>query len=156
MYIRSPDPLPDHFYNTSIFLGGGISNCPDWQNDIKSVINIDKFDVVNPRRVGDLAFDTNDAKAQIEYEFQALGMVDYILFWFPKETLCPITLFETGKSLVRASLGEVRLIIGWEEDYKRAFDLDVQIGLEKAAHDNIVYYGPGWNMFKYIVSSKFS
>jgi hypothetical protein len=55
--------------------------------------------LINPRR---LDFDVENPDMeyeQIVWEHQNLEASDMISFWFPKETLCPITLFELGKYL---------------------------------------------------------
>ena len=104
-----------------------------------------KYDVVNPRRVG--GFDRTGATAeeQIKWEYSALAHVESCVFWFPKETLCPITLFELGKMLEKARKDPIiRLAIGWHPEYARAFDLGVQIGLV-GMKKQIIHAAPGWN-----------
>jgi hypothetical protein len=44
-------------------------------------------------------FSMNDptaSKDQIQWEFEHLRKADTILFWFPKESICPIALYELG------------------------------------------------------------
>lgn len=145
MLYRSPDPLPWVFYNSSVFVAGGISNCPDWQSEMVSSLDVQKFDVVNPRRVG--GFDTTGASAreQITWEHTALSKVDAVLFWFPKETLCPITLFELGVMMERVKRNPtITVIVGWHPEYQRAFDLEVQIGLV-GHRAQISHAAPGWD-----------
>jgi len=146
MLYQSPDPLPYTFNHHSIFIAGGISNCPEWQSDIVKLFDLDIYDVVNPRREG--GFDRTGATAeeQITWEHGALSQVDNCVFWFPCETLCPISLFELGVMLERASRHSVKLIVGWHEDYQRAFDLQVQINLATNARDYVIS-GPGWDQF---------
>mgnify|MGYP003332922469 FL=1 len=148
MLYTSPDPLPPSFRNPSVFIAGGISNCPDWQSEIISVMNTEKFDVVNPRR--NTGFDHTGAiaEAQITWEYTALARVDSCIFWFPKETLCPITLFELGKMLTRAKYHDLQLAIGWHPEYQRAFDLSVQINLSDPFSDSVKYHGAEWDRFK--------
>jgi hypothetical protein len=50
MYIQSPDNLDLAKLNTQIFLAGGISNCPNWQDIIVTLVNTDRYDLINPRR----------------------------------------------------------------------------------------------------------
>jgi hypothetical protein len=151
MLYRAPDQLPPSFENPSVFIAGGISNCPDWQTEIISVMNTEKFDVINPRR--DTGFDKTGAiaEAQITWEHRALSMVDACVFWFPCETLCPITLFECGSMLQKAAYHSVQLVIGWHPEYQRAFDLEIQIGLRTDAKAHILHYGPGWDEFVSVV-----
>ena len=148
MLYTSPDPLPPSFRNPSVFIAGGISNCPDWQSEIISVMNTEKFDVVNPRRNTGVDHTGAIAEAQITWEHRALSMVDACVFWFPCETLCPITLFECGSMLTRAYYHDVKLAIGWHPDYQRAFDLEVQINLAHRTNRWVQYRGAGWDPFK--------
>jgi len=145
MLYTSPAPLPTAFQKQSIFIAGGISDCPDWQQEMVDLFNQDIFDIVNPRR--EAGFDRTGATAeeQITWEHRALGLVDACVFWFPKETLCPITLFELGGMLHRAAHRNVRLAIGWHPEYQRAFDLSVQIRLEHADSRYVLHAAPGWD-----------
>lgn len=113
----------------SIFLAGGISNCPNWQSGV--VENLRGFDitVVNPRRVTFDIFNAGEASKQIEWEHKHLSLCNNILFWFPKETVCPITLLEYGKFLSPKS-GK-NLFVGCHPEYSRSLDLDVQTKLER-------------------------
>jgi len=132
-----------------VFIAGGISNCPDWQTELTSYMNTNKFDVVNPRRgSGFVMSNVGDAaRYQITWEHDALSKVDACVFWFPKETLCPITLLEIGKMLVKASMNEVKLLVGYHEEYQRAFDIVVQIELEKIEKSFMTLCDPGWDAF---------
>ena len=145
MLYQSPDILPFSFARPSVFIAGGISNCPDWQTEMASVMNTDMYDVVNPRRVGGFDRTGVTAKEQITWEHHALELVDSCIFWFPEETLCPITLLELGKMLHKAASHSVRLAIGWHPNYQRAFDLEVQIALEKSAVNYVIHAESGWD-----------
>jgi len=147
MIYRSPDPLPYTFNHHSIFIAGGISNCPDWQSQVVGLFDANIFDVVNPRRVGGFDHTGETAEQQITWEHTALSLVDSCVFWFPCETLCPISLFELGVMLERASRHSVSLVVGWHEDYQRAFDLQVQIKLANNAREYVTY-APGWDQFR--------
>lgn len=65
--------------------------------------------------------------AQIEWEHRHLGRSDGILFWFPKETLCPIALYELGAWAFRPK----KLFIGCHPEYARLLDVRIQVGLER-------------------------
>jgi hypothetical protein len=147
MLYCAPDKLPALFSLHSVFVAGGISNCPDWQSDIIRFMATNLYDVVNPRR--ETGFDTTGATAreQIEWEHEALSKVDSCIFWFPCETLCPISLFELSKQLLRAKQQSVKLVVGWHPNYARAFDLKVQIELENIPKDNLLYADVGWDGF---------
>jgi hypothetical protein len=148
MIYTAPDILPQSFPLRSVFIAGGISNCPDWQSEICSMIRTDKFDVVNPRR--ETEFDRTGATAeqQITWEHNALLLVDDYIFWFPQETLCPITLFELGTVLerLRHETGKF-ILVGWHPGYQRGFDLQVQIELALGTSYNLLHAGPGWDDF---------
>ena len=120
--IRSPEPLSDQT-NCSIFLAGGISNCPDWQEGVgKSLEENTHATIYNPRRVDfDITAYEDVSRQQITWEFYALRMSKVNLFWFPCETVCPITLFELGSAIHRLHPGA--LMVGAHPDYSRRFDL---------------------------------
>lgn len=122
MIVVTP-PMPPA--RADLFLAGGISNCPDWQSGTAETLSDLDIVVHNPRRRGVLA--DEEAVGQIEWEHQALADSDAILFWFPKETLCPITLFELG---VWSAKG-VPLIVGTHPDYARRLDVVTQLRLAR-------------------------
>ena len=64
---------------------------------------------------------------------------DIIFFYFPKESVCPIALYELGRmiSYYRLELDRV-VIVGCDEDYSRKNDLDIQI--ELATHGDLVVH----------------
>ncbi|MBI3334272.1 nucleoside 2-deoxyribosyltransferase domain-containing protein [Candidatus Pacearchaeota archaeon] len=124
-YIEAPEKYEGHEY--SLFMGGGISGCPDWQSDLASLLKDTSLTLLNPRRADFSLADQAASKMQIEWEFTHLKKADAILFWFPKETLCPITLYELGVWSASAK----KLFIGTHPDYKRAFDVECQIQLAR-------------------------
>jgi hypothetical protein len=130
--IQSPERLTNACYSATLFLAGGISNCPDWQKEMSEIFK--QFDgdliVFNPRRVGDLAPDGETAKEQILWEHRYLSFCDNILFWFPKETVCPITLFELGKYAQKFRMYDGKhIFVGTHPEYTRRFDLEIQLPL---------------------------
>lgn len=139
-YIEALDVYQPSFGDTSLFLGGGISNCADWQSQVKEFLGsysgFKNFYVLNPRRANFPMDDPNASTAQIEWEHHHLKLSTMVIFWFPCETLCPITLFEYGKHLV----GNKKLFVGCHPDYKRKIDVEVQTRLEQPnlkVHDSI-------------------
>jgi hypothetical protein len=126
--ITSPDKL-EHPFQKSIFLAGGISDCEDWQLAVAERI-AEKTDAVvyNPRRV-DFDMDAGEAlsRVQIRWEYHALRICQFNLFWFPEETLCPITLMEYGSAMERIRVGG--LMCGTHPNYKRRFDIIEQTAL---------------------------
>src|SRR5690349_4297451 len=73
-YIECPTIFEDEKKEiVSIFLGGGISGCPDWQSSLRKLIHneqeLQDIVLINPRRA---KFDVNDetlSGGQIKWEF---------------------------------------------------------------------------------------
>ena len=126
--IRCPEILPLRSGKPSLFLGGGITNCPDWQSYItEDLLKLPDLDIVNPRRAD---FDSSDGniRPQIEWERDHLNRVDATLFWFPCETLCPITLFELGNAAARRD-EKSTIFVGCHKRYARREDVIIQLSL---------------------------
>ena len=129
--ITSPEETQLYEKTPTLFLAGGITGCPPWQEIVcEKLAEKDKdynYILFNPRRK---KWDMNDkdiSERQILWEHKYLLRSDVVAFWFPKETLCPITLFELGLML----RSEKRVIVGTDPEYQRRFDLDIQIPLYK-------------------------
>lgn len=119
--ITAPQEIPDH---AELFLAGGISNCPDWQQEMIELLETTPGVLLNPRRSGVLI--PEEAVNQITWEVNAFTHVNVVSFWFPSETLCPITLFELGRF---ANDESIQLFVGVHPDYQRRLDIEVQLGL---------------------------
>lgn len=123
-----------------LFLAGGISNCPDWQADALTMLQDTHLVVANPRRSEGLENTGTEAAIQIAWEQQALIKADKILFWFPEETLCPITLLELGVQIGKL---DKPIFVGTHPNYARRFDIIEQLGLvdhpnlPKTVHNNL-------------------
>ena len=117
--------MVDHTFK--VFLGGGITNCPNWQLDMIDMLNHadNKLVLFNPRRDAFDITNENDSEFQIEWEFEHLGLADAILFWFPKETLCPITLYELGAAAAKGKT----IFVGCHPEYARRFDVKKQLSM---------------------------
>ncbi len=125
-YIEAVDLVEPKY--PSIFLAGGITGCPDWQRIIKrQLISLENITIINPRRIDFPMGDPAAGVRQIEWEHDALSKADSIVFWFPKETLCPITLFELGSW----AKSPKPLIVGVHEEYMRRLDVEVQMRLAR-------------------------
>lgn len=128
--IQAPEPVDTYF--ADVFLAGGISGCSNWQDLVLAGLEGENLVIYNPRRKGDLANTGPEATRQIAWEHAAIAKSRLIAFWFPKETLCPITLFELGKCL------KDDIIVGIHPEYARKFDVEQQ--LRNARPDvNIIY-----------------
>ena len=110
-----------------MFLAGGISNCYDWQKDLVQLLKDEEIALLNPRRINFPMHDKNAAKEQIEWEHIYLRRADAVSFWFPKETLCPITLYELGIQIMKYK----PLFIGVHPEYERKLDVEIQTRLER-------------------------
>lgn len=113
----------------SLFLAGGITGCPDWQQKMLELVVPQvpsSVEIYNPRRAD---FDTSNpamSNQQITWEYWLLRRARHILFWFPAETVCPITLFELGAAMERRTH---HLYIGCHPDYPRRYDVEMQTQL---------------------------
>ena len=71
--------------------------------------------------------DPSAARTQIEWEYRHLQKAEAALFWFPSETLCPITLFELGAW----SRSDKLLFVGTHSNYQRRLDVVIQLSLAR-------------------------
>jgi hypothetical protein len=115
----------DRTDEASLFLGGGISGCPDWQHEMANLLADTEITLLNPRRADFPIHAPNAAYQQIEWEFRHLRKAKAILFWFPCETLCPITLYELGSW----SMTDKPLFVGAHPNYPRRQDVEIQTRL---------------------------
>ncbi|HLZ56328.1 MAG TPA: nucleoside 2-deoxyribosyltransferase domain-containing protein [Ktedonosporobacter sp.] len=108
----------------SLFLAGGITGCSDWQREMVLALNHTSLVILNPRRS---PFPSHEgaAREQIIWEYVHLRKATAISFWFPKETLCPITLYELGAW----SMTSKKLFVGVHPDYQRIQDVQIQTSL---------------------------
>jgi len=131
IYVEAPE-YKDY---PSVFLAGGITGCPDWQEEVVKFLEPLPIIVYNPRREDFPIDDPMAADVQIEWEYRYLNKVDFRLFWFPKETICPIVLYELGKyanvaNRCRADEGTGgNFVVGTHRDYQRRQDVVIQTGL---------------------------
>lgn len=128
-YIECPDTWRDGGNRVTVFLAGGITGCPDWQEEIRKHLYTTDLVLFNPRRANFPINDPNASEAQIIWEYEHLRRADRILFWFPKDNAagCPIALFELGYWLGQSK----PLAIGVEPGYIREQDVRIQVDLER-------------------------
>jgi hypothetical protein len=117
----------------SLFIAGGISNCPLWQKEFIGLLDDTDLVLLNPRRDEYDVTNISLEEEQIKWEFHHLGLASSYVFWFPKETLCPITLFELGA--VSMGLREKRIFIGTHPEYARKRDIKWQMLLRRPEID---------------------
>ena len=131
IYYTAPDYGFKETPNSKLFMAGGITGCPDWQAELSpklvehSLSLREPYLVLNPRRE-EWPDNRPEVVNQIKWEHQALKASEVILFWFPKETLCPITLFELGRWSYQSGK---KVLVGSDPDYARREDLDIQLSL---------------------------
>lgn len=112
-------------YDRSLFMAGGITNCPDWQQAMRELLKDSGYMLLNPRRADFPIGEPGAAQEQIEWEYNMLRRAEYIMFWFPKETICPIVLYELGAW----SMTGKHIFVGVHPDYQRRQDVEIQTKL---------------------------
>lgn len=127
--IVAPEIYTPKDNETSLFLGGGITDCPDWQAKLIELLK-DTPDLVmyNPRRKNFPIDDPNASKEQITWEHDYLQEVDILVFWFSKGSLNPIVLYELGRY---GNSSERMLFVGMDKEYKRSQDVLIQTELDR-------------------------
>ena len=124
IYIEAPSN--EAWYDKkSVFLAGGITDCPQWQAELVKMLANSDLVLLNPRRENFPIDDPSAAKTQIQWEYEHLRDADAISFWFCKDTLCPIVLYELGAW----SMTEKPIFVGVEEGYARRQDVEIQTAL---------------------------
>lgn len=133
--IRPPKMLAiGDIPKTKLFVAGGISNCPNWQAEIEKELDNEDLLIINPRRPNfSMNTDDPESRKQIQWEHFYIQLSDIVIFWFPCETVCPITLYELGSALKTKK----KLVIGTHPNYSRRFDILVQAEME--GHSGIIY-----------------
>lgn len=136
-YIVAPETIgKDHQYGPYVFMCGGITGCADWQQEFRKLMEGTNIGtLLNPRQDNFDVTDPDAAKAQITWEFNALwDAADVYIFWFTKDTIQPIVLFELGARLAGAKFGkemdiDMPIFIGIEPGYTREQDVRIQTEL---------------------------
>jgi hypothetical protein len=124
---------PQRDYSTptkSLFLAGGISNCPDWQSELIALLSdYNNLTIFNPRRPNYPMDNPNEAYKQIKWEYDQLKTADMIVVWFSKGSINPIVLYELG--IWVNARPEVPAFIGIDPGYERAEDVLIQTKLAR-------------------------
>ncbi len=124
-YIEALENLELDCEETSIFLAGGITNCPGWQQELVELLRDTDLILLNPRRAQFPMDDPSAASQQIEWEHRHLRLADAVSFWFCAEAIQPITLYELGAW----SMTDKPLFVGVHPDYIRRRDVEIQTKL---------------------------
>jgi hypothetical protein len=130
-YLEAPKILKNNDSTLTMFMAGGITNCPDWQQDMRKLLSKVNGTLINPRRADFPIGDPTAAQKQITWEHDHLKIADAILFWFPMETLCPIVLYELGAWSMFADRSNKYkpIFVGVHPEYKRRQDVEIQTKL---------------------------
>ena len=120
-YIEAPQYYQGDPKKT-LFLAGGITGCPDWQSTMTSLLDEIDITILNPRRKDFPIDDPGASKEQINWEHVHLRKTETILFWFPKESICPIALYELGAWCMT----DKSLFVGVHPEYPRRQDVELQ------------------------------
>lgn len=121
-----------------IFLAGGITNCPNWQNEVINELKKYKIDddliLFNPRRKNFPINNPNAAEEQITWEFKYLSIMDIFSMYFTGgDSDQPICMYELGRYTLwmknRFKSYKDRIIVSVEDDYNRKKDVQIQMKL---------------------------
>lgn len=120
--------------NPTVFLGGGITGCDDWQSKVCECFDdSNNITVFNPRRENFNVLDRLATVQQIDWEFSKLEKCDIFSMYFcNSDSVQPICLYELGRNVVRIqnrfpTTWQRRIIINVEEGYKRTQDVIIQM-----------------------------
>lgn len=137
--ITAPEQYERKKDDVFCFLAGGITNCPDWQQEVINELqkaNFEHLIVFNPRRENFPINDPNAAKEQIEWEFKYLEQTDIFSMYFcASESDQPICMYELGRNLALMSkryhspYDAEHIVVSVEDGYKRAKDVEIQTDL---------------------------
>lgn len=125
-YIECPDEWNGG--HPSVFLAGGITNCPNWQKVAADWL-IDRAIIpLNPRRDNFPIDDPTASEFQIKWEFRHLHYANAVMFWFPESVSPqPIALYELGYHAAKGT----DIAVGVSPGYLRKFDVYQQLQLSR-------------------------
>ena len=121
-YIEAPEVYDGH--EPSLFLAGGITGCLDWQKEVVARLQGLPLVIFNPRR-SRFSLHGSAEREQVVWEYTYLRKATAISFWFPEETLCPITLYELGAW----SMTDKKIFLGVHPNYPKLQNIRVQTAL---------------------------
>ena len=126
---------------TTVFLAGGITNCPLWQDKVierirdEGGLQTGHLVLFNPRRKDFPIYDKSAAYQQIQWEYEMLDNCDIFSMYFPaSESDQPICMYELGRNILRMQMRfpsdwQDRIVISVEDGYKRKQDALIQTQL---------------------------
>lgn len=132
LIIEAPNEIysVNNSRSIKLFLAGGITNCPNWQNYVISELRDinDNLTIYNPRRKNFPIDNPKAAEEQIAWEYEHLRNADILFFWFSRGTLNPIALYELG---MWCNSSDTLAIIGVDPLYERKQDIIYQTNLAR-------------------------
>ncbi|MEU1313326.1 nucleoside 2-deoxyribosyltransferase domain-containing protein [Streptomyces cinnamoneus] len=122
-YVEAPENFSGP--GLSLFLAGGITACPDWQQTAVEALADLEVTVLNPRRRAFPLHDPDAEAVQVGWEYRHLRRADHVLFWFPSSpSHQPIALYELG--MVAGTPGAC-LTVGADRRYVRRANIVAQL-----------------------------
>ena len=148
-YLEAPEGFHGRLVRPWVFMAGGITNCPDWQQALRTYLNLElgpmandytsirSFTLLNPRRENFPINDPCASEEQIAWEYMGFKLADITIFWFAKGSLNPIVLFELGKHCMHPNI-----VVGCDPEYARISDVIIQLRLMKPRFKVITCFEP--------------
>ena len=148
-YLEAPEGFDARMAKPWVFMAGGVTNCPDWQQELRKELhaemgpltddsaNICSFTLLNPRRENFPINDPCASEEQIAWEYMGFKLADIIIFWFAKGSLNPIVLFELGKHYLHPNI-----VVGCDPEYVRISDVIIQLRLVRPRFHVITCFEP--------------
>ena len=142
--ITAPEHYEPSDKDITVFLAGGITNCPNWQKQVIDTLsndkyyyedNLDSLVLFNPRRENFPIGDKTAAREQIQWEYNMIEKCDIFSMYFPSsDSDQPICMYELGRNILRMQMRfpsdwDDRIVIGVEDGYKRKQDVLIQTQL---------------------------
>ena len=147
--ITAPERYEIQPNDICCFLAGGISGCPEWQQEVIKHLKdnpVENLVIFNPRRKEFHFNKLEDSIEQIKWEFEYLNKVDIFSIYFCKDSIQPICMYELGRyiEVMKRRFPDDylnRIIISVERNYPRAMDViyQVSLALDDNDDDNIRY-----------------
>lgn len=125
LQIRPPQEYTQG--DRSLFLAGTITGTSDWQHEMVDLLRNENLVILNPRRDNFPINQPNAAEEQIRWEYRHLRKADAVSFWFARETLGPIVLYELGAW----STMQKPIFVGVHPEYLRKLDVEIQTSLAR-------------------------
>lgn len=138
-------PSKIRYHKQSVFLAGGIMQCPDWQQTVcdELVERDNSIQIVfNPRRENFPMDDPDEGVKQIQWEHKAIKVASIFSMWFcAGESDQPICMYELGSVTARNKMVDCIadiIVVGIEPGYKREFDVKQQLSLVDSSYDDSI------------------